>query len=551
MVAYAAHRHELSVLSPGRTRRELLRSADTISAMTPIESGAPSGSGRDSPVGSIGKAEADVIDTAEAGSTALHGGVLRTGAYVLSIILSLVSVRVLFAHLGLVNFERYVVVISLVTVVGGLAEGGLNSVVVREFATLGGERRLAMMRSAVGIRLVVTLIGVGIAVGFAIAAKYGQTLVLGTALAGVGLLLQLLQSTFAVTLQAQLRFGWVSTIEVARQVVNVSLLIALALAGAGLLPLLAVAIPASGVALALTIPLVRGHTSLAPSFHIAHWWRLLRESVPWAMIAAVNILYFRLPLLLMSLIAGSVQTGYFATSFRIIEVLVGIPALIISAAFPILARAERDDTSRFRLASGRIFELAVLAGTWIVLCLEMGAGFAVHVLAGNEADPSIAVLRIQGIALLATFVSVACGYPLLTLRRYRVVLLINIGALILSAALTVALVPSQGAQGAAIAGAAAESALAVSSAIFLARDDRRVRLPLGAPIAAGIAGAAGAACGLALPIQPVLGALLASLVYFALLRLLGRFPPEARELLLRSLRGILGSGRGRSNLEPD
>ena len=54
-------------------------------------------------------------------------------------------------------------------------------------------------------------------VAFAAAAGYGSTLVLGTAIAGVGLLLQLVQSLLATALQAQLRFGWVSVAELLRQ----------------------------------------------------------------------------------------------------------------------------------------------------------------------------------------------------------------------------------------------------------------------------------------------------------------------------------------------
>ena len=87
--------------------------------------------------------------------------------------------------------------------------------------------------------------------------------------------------------------------------------------------------------------------------------------------------------------------------------LVAIPGLVIGAAFPILARAEREDSPRFDFASGRIFELALLAGTWLVLCLEVGAGFAIHVIAGH--DPSILVLRIQGPALIGSWQSI--GYP--------------------------------------------------------------------------------------------------------------------------------------------
>jgi O-antigen/teichoic acid export membrane protein len=476
-------------------------------------------------------AAADLLDTGAAGPAALRGSVLRTGSYVAGILLSLISASLLIRHLGVSDYGRYVTVISLVTIVSGFTEGGLNSIVLREFATLSDERRRLMMRSAIGIRIVLTLVGVALAIAFAIVAGYGSTLVLGTALAGVGLLLQLLQSLLSVTLQAQLRFGWVSAAELVRQVVNVALLVSLVLAGAGILPLLAVAIPASAVSLAFTVPLVFRYVSLRPSFHLARWWGLLRESVPWAVISAVNVVYFRISIVLMSIIASAVQTGYFATSFRITEVLIGVPGLVIGAAFPILARAERDDHDRFSFASGRIFELALLLGTWMVLCLEVGAGFAIHVLAANKADPSIAVLRIQGLAVIATFASVACGFPLLTMRRYRAVLCINLGALVLSGVLTLALAPSLGARGAAIAAVIAETALATAEAVVLTRSARTVHLPFSALLVAGLAGGVAVAIGLALPLHPLIGVAVASVVYFGVLRLLGRFPHEVRELL--------------------
>src|SRR5271167_534042 len=123
---------------------------------------------------------ADVLDTRAAGPAALRGSVLRIGAYILGILLSLISVRVLITHIGVEDFGRYVTVISLVTIVGGFTEGGLNSIVLREFATLPRDHQRQMMRSAIGIRLVLTTAGVVLAVAFAAVAGYGSTLVLGT-----------------------------------------------------------------------------------------------------------------------------------------------------------------------------------------------------------------------------------------------------------------------------------------------------------------------------------------------------------------------------------
>src|SRR5690606_24815147 len=131
--------------------------------------------------------------------------------------------------------------------------------------------------------------------------------------------------------------------------------------------------------------------------------------LPYTAAVALNVVYFRVTILVMSLEASRLETGYFATSFRVVEVLLGIPALVIGAAYPILARAERDDAERFRYAMRRILELALLLGVWMAVCCVVGAQAAIDVLAGDEAQPAVAVLRVQGLTLAATGVGVACG----------------------------------------------------------------------------------------------------------------------------------------------
>lgn len=66
------------------------------------------------------EARADVLDTPQAGSTALRGSALRTGAYVTGLLLSLISAPLLARHLGVEGFGRYVTVTALITIVAGL-----------------------------------------------------------------------------------------------------------------------------------------------------------------------------------------------------------------------------------------------------------------------------------------------------------------------------------------------------------------------------------------------------------------------------------------------
>ncbi len=484
----------------------------------------------------------EVLDTPQAGPAALRGSTLRTGAYVAGLMLSLISAPLLVRHLGEVEFGHYMTVTALVTIIAGFTEGGLNTVVLRGASTLGDEQRRAMMRSAIGIRLVLTFAGVACAVAFAAAVGYSDAMVIGTILAGTGLVLQLLQSLLSMNLQSRLRFGWASAVELLRQVVSVALIVALVLAGAGLVPLLAISIPAAAVSLAVTIPLVARYTSLRPSFHFRHWWRLLRESIPWAVISAVNIVYLRVAIVLMSLIAAAVQTGYFAISFRIMEVLIGIPGMVIAPVFPILARAHHKDSLRFARTSGRLFELSLLMATWLVVCVEVGAAFGIHVLGGAKADPAIVVLRIQALSLVGNFMAMACGFPLLIMGRHRQVLIANLMALVVSATITLLLAPSLGARGAAFAIVGGETGLALVSALLLARTLPHGRLPLGVVPVAALAAVVAVTVGLLVPVHPIIGVVLASGVYGLVLLACKRLPPELGELL-RGLRGIVLAGR--------
>lgn len=477
--------------------------------------------------------ERDLLDTEAAGAAALRGGALRTVGYVVGIGLALASAPLLIRHLGQVGFGRYTTVVSLVTIVAGVTEVGLNTIALREYAVRVGAERDRLMANVLGIRIAFTTAGVLAAIAFAALAGYDETLILGTAVAGAGMFIQLLQGITAVPLQGGLRFGWVVVADLTRQVVLVAGIVALVVVGAGVVGFLAAAIPAAVVSLGMTAWLARRLMPLRPAFDVSTWGPLLRDTLPYAAAVALNVLYFRLTIILMSLIADEVETGYFSTSFRIVEILIGLPALVIGAAFPILARADRDDPERFARASGRIFELAAIAGAWLVMCLELGAGFAIDVLGGENAEPATAVLRIQGIAVAATFIAVACGYPLLSLRRHAALVIANVAALVATVTLTLALVPAHQARGAAIATVAAEVALAVANSVLLLRSRAGASLPLSALLVALVAALAGGAAGALVGIHPVVQVVVASVVFAAVLRALGRFPDELREALGR------------------
>jgi O-antigen/teichoic acid export membrane protein len=473
----------------------------------------------------------DVLDSPAAGPQAARGGAMRAGGYALGTLLALISSPLMIRHLGVEDYGRYVTVMSLVTVIAGFTEGGMSTIALREYAARGGADRRAVMRDLLGIRIALTLAGIVAGVAFALAAGYDSVLVAGTAAAGFALLLQSLQLLLGASLQGELRFGWITVTELLRQALFVALIVLLVLAQADLGLFFLAQIPAFALTLLLTGWLVRRIMPLRPAFHPRRWWPLLRVTIAYAIAVALNAAYFRIAVLALSLLSSERQTGYFATAFRVVEVLVAVPALIIGAAFPILARAARDDRDRLDNAAARLVEVGIIAGVWLALGLFLAARPIITVLAGDQSDPSVALLRIQSLALIATFVIVAAGYVLLSLQRHRALLVANGVALSTSLGLSAVLVPAYDATGAAVALLAAEVVLAATTLALVVRVRPVVGRAVRRAPAIVAAGAVAGLIGLVPGLPALAAAVLALIVYPLLLMLVRRFPPEVSHAL--------------------
>jgi O-antigen/teichoic acid export membrane protein len=474
---------------------------------------------------------ADILSTSAAGPAAARGGGLRVGGYIVGALSSVISASLLTRHLGVVRFGEYVTALSLVALVGALSDLGLTAVGVRELSMRPPAERWSLARDLLGLRITLTFIGSVVIVALAWFA-YSPTLAAGVALACVGLLLQVTQDNFALPLLIGLRLGAVAALELSRQLLTTMFTIALVFAGAALVPFLGVSIPVGLIALVATVMLVRNTRALTPTFSLARWRRFVRPMLPYSAAVAASSVYLRVSIILVSVLGTAIQLGYFSLSFRIVEVLTPVPALLAGSALPIFAHSVRaDDHERLGYALGRVFEVSLIMGTWVAVSIAIGAPLALQIVGGPRFAPAAPVLAVQGIALGAMCVSLVWANGLLGLGLYRQILMSSIGGLILTAVLVAALVPVDGAQGAAIGTAIGEIVLAVVQCTMVVR--RRPQLRPSLRILPGVALAAALGLApLALTPVPVIVRLVISTALFAGALLLTRaYPPELLDLL--------------------
>ncbi|HTB70242.1 MAG TPA: hypothetical protein VK707_04620 [Solirubrobacteraceae bacterium] len=475
-------------------------------------------------------AEVDLLSSAEAGPAAVRGGAMRISSFLAGSLVSVGTAALLFRHLGVVSTGRYTTALSLSAVVTGFTDLGLTAIGIRELSVLKGQQRASLARNLLGIRIVLTTIGVLVLSGFAFLA-YGRLLGLGVLIAGAGVLLQNTQTTLAVPLMAGLRLGWVSTLDLARQLLSAALIVVLVLLGAELLPFLATAGFAAAIVLPITAVLVWGMIPLGASFDLAEWRALLGPVLTYSAAVAASTLYFRVAIVIVSVAASAKQLGYFSISFRIVEVLFTIPGLLVGAAFPIFARAARDDPARLGYALSRVFEVSLMVGVWIALSIAVGAHLAIEVIGGARFLPATPVLAVQGIAVGAVFVSSVWAFGMLSLHQHRLILTFNLAMLGLVAIVVAVLVPLDGAQGAAIGTAFVEVVAAVVNGLLLVRGRPHLAPSLRVVPRVALAALLGSAPALLGGLPIVLRVLLSTTIYVAALLALRAPPPELLTLV--------------------
>jgi O-antigen/teichoic acid export membrane protein len=479
----------------------------------------------------------DVLDTPEAGGLVVRGGVVRVVGFVGGLAFSVVGVALVTRHLGPALYARYQTVVSLIMVVAALTDLGMSALGVREYVQRRGPERQTLMRTLLGMRLILTTVGVGIAMAIvATAEDWGVELVIGTGLMGVGLLLTVLQTTLLIPLNAELRLGTVTAIDVTRQALTAGLFAVLVAVGAGILPFLAVTIPVYLLLVAWTAALVRDRVPLRPRFDPSASVALLRSSIAFALATAVGIAYQYIAQILTTFVADATEAGLFSASFRVFIVIAAVPGLLVSSAFPLLSRAAQDDQRRLANVVRGLFEGTVILGLAAAISCVVGAPAMIQVIGGSEFAGAADALRIQGAVLFLTFVIATWGFTLLALHRHRPLLIANLASLAITAATVSVLARSMGAEGAAVGTVVGEATLAVGYLAALTRGRPDLWPPVGAAARSLVAGGVSIAAGLLLGAGAVVDTIVALVLFGVLLIVLRAVPPDLLALLPERVR---------------
>lgn len=401
-----------------------------------------------------------VLRTPAAGALVIRGSVARIAGFGAASVLGAVTSVFLLRGLGVDRYGQYATVAAVLAITSALSDAGLMAVGLREVALADGpEQERRLLQNLVALRILLSLAAVAAGTAFTIAVGYPGVLVAGTVIGGLGVALVNTQATAMIPLSVELRVGSVTLVEVAKSAATLLAVAALAIAGASLLPYFAVQIFVGAVAVALTPKLVGSLRSMVPSITKAEALPLLREAAPLAVGLALNVLYLRMLVVMMSLQASKHATGLYGTAFRVVELFVGIPPIVVGIAIPVLAVAAGEDLERLSYGVQRLTEAVLVGALGFALIVATLAEPTLRLLGGAKYVGAASMLQIQIWALVPLSVSSVLSVALLARRQQRAIAAANAVALAVVLGLGWFLIHEHGGKGAATAGLVAECAL--------------------------------------------------------------------------------------------
>jgi len=354
-----------------------------------------------------------------------RNAIARLSAQVAAKLLTLVLVALVTRYEGSAGLGRYVLVTTLVGLAVAITDLGLSMFLTREVAReSSSSHRRTLLGDLLPLRMMLAAVGAG---GLLCTAWVPSFPVATQRLLRLGALSLLSKAAVGMLrgfVNGRQRMDVTSSIDVAAGALTLAGAVPALAAGFGVPGVLACTAAADAVGVLIYGAILRSWY-LLPRLRLspAQWSNVLSKAYPFAVTGIIAMAYRRLDIVVLSAWQGDAAAGHYGAAYRLWEAMGLIPASLLDAMFPELARLAHKQSGhrRLRRILRRAGPLLMVGG---LLLSAMGIALAGTLLAlvyGQAQAPreAVAAFRVQVWAIPAMFLYLLNGHTLYALERQR------------------------------------------------------------------------------------------------------------------------------------
>lgn len=396
---------------------------------------------------------------------ARNTGIIMGGDLIFRLI-SLVVTIYLARYLGTEGFGKYSFVFAYLAFFGVITNLGLQTILVREMSR-DPSTAPKLIGNAYFIRLILTVFAVVLSMIVITFMSYPADTTTYIYIASFTLLFISFSDFYATIFQANLRMEYREIAKLAFKIISAALIIWIIFSQGTLTQVIIVLVFSEMVKTLISYLFSR--KLVRPKFEIDFglWKYLLKEALPIASAGVIFIIYFRIDVIMLSIMLGDAQVGIYSAAYKLSEPLSLIPLALLTSMFPIMSASFK--TSKERLI--RIYRFCVRYLFIIIFPIAIGttilADKIIFLIYGAAFYGSATALQIIIWALVFTSIGYVLTNLLVSIGKQKLYTWCMVLCAITNVTLNFILISVLSYNGAAIATVATDAVLCIASYYFV------------------------------------------------------------------------------------
>jgi O-antigen/teichoic acid export membrane protein len=358
---------------------------------------------------------------------------IASAGRVVNIVLGIVITAAITRYLGAARYGSYILLLSYGTILQVVADFGLYLTLTRDIAQRPQQQQhIYSLIASLRLTLLVVVFLIGTLIVLSLPPY--RSLTLAFLLVAVGLMFQSLSQLLMGVYQKH-GVVWRATVgDLAGRAVQ--------LAGVFLFPFIAladyrlpvtsyeliymVAVFTGGAAVAytvhsLTVPAVRAWRL---NFSQAKWRNVLRLSWPLGAMLILNVIYFRIDIVMLSYFKPGAEVGWYGLAYRVIESALFFPAMFGGLLLPNISALIIKNRQRAQKLLEQALYVTLLAAVLAGIVFIIFAQPVIVFLSGQQFRAAAPLLQVLTGALFAMFFGNIFGFVLVALKKHKQLLVL-------------------------------------------------------------------------------------------------------------------------------
>lgn len=387
---------------------------------------------------------------------------------IIGTILGFTVVVMLTRYLGAAGYGQYTTVMAYLGFFSVIADLGLYLMVVREISKPGADESY-VLGNMMGLRIVCAVIVLGAAALISFLMPYPAIVRTAICIGTLSFLMVAVNQLIVGVFQKHLAMSRVVIGELVGRVVLLGATIWLVAAGAGLLTIIWSVVAGSVVNALVTLWFAHRRVRLSVRFDFSYWRAIMAVTWPLSISVVLNLIYFRLDTVFLSIFKGSHDVGLYGAAYKVLEILVTFPTLFVGLVLPILTYHATTNRDRFISVFQKSFDVIVLAALPLVVGGVVLAKPIIVLVGGAEFSGAAVIFQLLLIAVAFLFAGSLSGHTIVAINKQRQMVWGYLTVAIVGIVLYLLLIPRFSYYGAAIGTIITEGTIALIGFIIILR----------------------------------------------------------------------------------